>query len=54
MEENPFELPETSQSEIVDKIEALAVNIRMDWSDPRAECREIVRLCSKLNELFSS
>lgn len=54
MEENPFELPETTQIEIVDKIEALAVSIRMDWSDPRAECREIVRLCGKLNELFSS
>lgn len=50
-EENVFELPENTKEEIIDKIEALAWNIRNDWSDPRSECRAIVKLCEKLKSL---
>ena len=47
-EENVWDLLEETQEEIIDKISALAWQIRNDWSDPRSECREIVRLCEKL------
>lgn len=50
-EENVWDLPEETKDEIIDKISALAWNIRNDWSDPRGECREIVKLCKKLKEL---
>lgn len=43
-----FDLPEETKEQIIDKIEALAWNIRNDWTDPRGECRNIVRLCEKL------
>ncbi len=50
-EENAFEMPETTREEIIDKISALAWQIRNDWSDPRGECRAIVGLCNKLKEM---
>jgi len=50
-EENAFELPENTKDEIIDKISALAWEIRNDWSDPRGECRKIVELCEKLKLL---
>jgi hypothetical protein len=50
-EENAFELPEETKDEIIDKISALAWQIRGDWSDPRSECRKIVELCEKLKSL---
>lgn len=46
-----FDMPETTKEEIIDKIEALAWEIRNDWSDPRGECRTIVALCKKLKEM---
>lgn len=53
MEEiTPFEMPEESKEQIVDKISAMASSIRDDWSDPRSECREIKRLCEKLKQQF--
>ena len=51
MEETAFDLPETTKMEIIEKIEALAWEIRNDWSDPRSECRKIVELCKKLKEI---
>lgn len=52
MEElNAFELPEETKDEIIDKISALAWQIRNDWSDPRGECRKIIELCEKLKSL---
>lgn len=45
-----FELPEETAEQIIDKISALAWDIREDWSDPRTECREIVRLCELLKQ----
>ena len=51
MVENAFELPETTKLEIIEKIKALAWSIRNDWTDPRGECRTIVKLCEKLKEL---
>lgn len=51
MEDNSaFDLPETTNNEIIDKISALAWQIRSDWSDPRGECRKITELCEKLNK----
>lgn len=50
-EESAFDLPENTKEEIIDKIEALAWDIRNDWSDPRGECRKIVELCNKLKTL---
>ena len=50
-EANAFEMPETTREEIIDKISALAWQIRSDWSDPRGECRTIVSLCTKLREI---
>jgi len=51
MEECAFELPENTKLEIIEKIKALAWQIRNDWTDPRGECRTIVKLCEKLKEL---
>ncbi len=51
-EENlAWDLPEETKDEIIDKISALAWEIRNDWSDPRGECRKIVELCEKLKKL---
>lgn len=50
-EESVFDMPETTEEEIISKISALAWQIRNDWSDPRGECRKIVSLCDKLKEL---
>ena len=49
---NSYDLPESTKEEIIDKIRAMAQEIRMDWTDPRSECREIYRLCDKLKELI--
>ena len=49
--ESAWDMPEITRVEIIDKISALALEIREDWSDPRSECREIVRLCNKLKEI---
>jgi hypothetical protein len=51
-ENDPYQLPETTKEEIIDKIRAMAQEIRMDWTDPRGECREIYRLCDKLKEII--
>jgi hypothetical protein len=48
---NAFDMPETTKLEIIEKISALAWEIRYDWSDPRGECRRIIELCKKLQEL---
>lgn len=53
MEERSYELPEGTKEEIIEKISAYAWEIRNDWSDPRSECRDIVRLCDKLKLLIS-
>lgn len=37
-------MPENSEAQIIDKIEAMADSIRMDWSDPRSEVRAIKAL----------
>jgi hypothetical protein len=47
---NPHDMHETTAVEIINKIAALACDIRNDWSDPRSECRAIVRLTEKLKE----
>jgi hypothetical protein len=48
---NPYEMPETTALEIINKIASMAREIRNDWTDPRNECREIVKLTEKLKEL---
>ena len=48
---NVFDMPENTKVEIIEKISALAWQIREDWSDPRTECRRIVELCQKLKQL---
>lgn len=45
-----FDMKEESELEIVCKIDAMATSIRNDWTDPRAECREIFRLCDLLKK----
>jgi len=50
-ESNAFELPQDTKEQIIDKISALAWQIRNDWSDPRGECRMIVDLCKLLHTL---
>ena len=47
-----WDLPESTAIEIADKIQALAWEIRSDWSDPRSECRKIVELTDKLKTLL--
>lgn len=41
-------MPENTHREIIEKIKALALRIRKDWTDPRGECRKIVELCDKV------
>jgi hypothetical protein len=50
-EVNAFDMPEETKEQVIDKIEALAWQIRGDWSDPRSECKIIVSLCEKLKTL---
>lgn len=50
-EETAYNMPETTREEVIDKIAALAWEIRNDWSDSRGECRTIVSLCTKLKEM---
>ncbi len=50
-EQDPYQMPETTKLEIIDKIQALAYEIRMDWIDPRGECRMIRELCNKLKQM---
>jgi hypothetical protein len=50
--ESAYDMPENTKQEIIDKIRAMAEEIRMDWSDPRGECRQIYRLCDKLKEMI--
>lgn len=49
---NPYDLPEMTAIEIIDKIEAMTQEIHGDWTDPRSECREIYRLTEKLKEIL--
>ena len=49
---NPYDMPETTAMEIISKIEAMAWEIRNDWTDPRGECRTIIRLTEKLKEIL--
>lgn len=51
---NAHDLPETTAVEVVDKIRGMAYEIRMDWSDPRTECRAIFRLCDSLKGMLSN
>jgi hypothetical protein len=53
MPETSATMPESSATEIIEKIQAMAMEIRCDWSDPRRECREISRLCDKLKEMLA-
>ena len=50
--ESAYDMPENTKEEIIDKIAEMAHKIRMDWTDPRGECREIYRLCDKLKEII--
>jgi hypothetical protein len=50
-DENAFDLPEETKEQIINKIAALAWQIRNDWYDPIGECRTIVSLCDKLKQL---
>ena len=50
-ETTSYDLAEDTKEEIINKIESFAWEIRNDWSDPRSECREIVRLCDKLKKI---
>lgn len=43
-----YEMPTNTDYEIADKIESLAWLIREDWSDPRTEVKEIIKLCKML------
>ena len=45
-----FTLSEDTVVQMADKISAMASSIRGDWTDPRSECREIWRLCTKIKE----
>ena len=47
-----WDLPESTELEIIEKIKALTRQIRGDWTDPRSECRRIIELCNKLTELI--
>lgn len=49
--EKPFDLPEETKDEIINKISALALAIRMDWNYPKAEAQDIIRLCDKLKTI---
>ena len=51
-ESTTYDMPETTAVEIIDKIAAYAWEIRGDWTDPRGECRAIVRLTEKLKEIL--
>ena len=51
-EVSPFDLPEETKEEIIDKISAMASSIRNEWTDPRSECRAIWALCKKLKEMI--
>ncbi len=50
MENEPtsWDMPEETPTEIAQKIESLAQDIRNDWTDPRSGCRKIAELCRKL------
>ena len=48
-----WDLPESTELEIIEKIKALTRQIRGDWTDPRSECRRIIELCNKLTELIN-
>lgn len=48
VEINVFDMPENNKLDMLRKIEALAMRIREDWSDPRSECRKIKELCEAL------
>jgi hypothetical protein len=50
--DSPWDRPEESMDEILVKISAFASSIRCDWIDPRADCREIWRLCKKAQGLY--
>lgn len=53
-EKTSWDMPEQTKKEIIEKISALAREIRNDWSDPRSECRKIVELCKKLIDIESA
>ena len=46
-----YNMPETTREEVIDKIAALAWEIRNDWTDQIEEFRMIVSLCNKLKEM---
>lgn len=35
------------------QIADIAQEIRLDWTDPRAECRQIIQLCAEIQNLLS-
>jgi len=51
-EEEIHNLPEITIGEIICKVEELTGLIYGDWSDPRSELREILRLTNKLKEMM--
>lgn len=51
MEEEWNSMPEDTEDQIIDKIEAIIWNIRSDWNDPRYECRAAAELCEKIRKL---
>lgn len=52
-EKTAWDMPENTTLELLDKIIAMACEIRNDWRDPRGEFRKIVKLCEKLKQLSS-
>lgn len=53
-EKTSYDMPEETPEQIIDKIRALATDIRNDWSDPRSECRSIWRLCDLLKQKIAT
>ena len=45
---SPYEMPETTEVEIIEKIREMSYEIRLGWTNPRSECREIERLTTLL------
>lgn len=51
MSRDIFDLPEYTEGDIIDKIEAIAADIRADWNSPKHRANTISRLCGKLRAL---
>ena len=51
LEIDASEMLEDTREEIINKIEAYSWEIRSNWSNPRSQCRSIIRLLEKLRNL---